>query len=120
MQSAKYSLSVAVGNGISGAGLFSIMGVADRATQPMIEFGAVQDDLFRMHRFDGVDRDREITGVLDVDNEFRPATWCNLPHGAELLATIGSEGLKTDFNFFLHDGFLNCATDNELAPRASA
>jgi hypothetical protein len=62
--------------------------MADRVTKPAIELGAVQDVLLRMHRIDGTQWDREVTGVLDVDYELGPAAGRNLANGAELLASI--------------------------------
>ena len=79
------------------------MCVADRVAKPAIEFGAVQDDLLRMHRIHGAQRDCEITGILDVDYQLGPAARRNLANGAELLASVRSKSLESYFNFFLHD-----------------
>jgi hypothetical protein len=59
----------------SDAGLFTIVCVADRVTKAAVELGAVQDDLLRMHRIDGAQWDREVTGILDVDYKLGPAAW---------------------------------------------
>jgi hypothetical protein len=34
----------------SGSGFFTVVGMTDRMPEPAVEFGAIQDDLFRMHR----------------------------------------------------------------------
>src|ERR1700722_4325590 len=77
-----------------------------------------------MHRINGAQWDREVTGVLDVDYKFGPAAWRNLANGTKLLGSVGSEHLKSCFDFFLHDVFLHCApgrTTNSLPQsRASA
>jgi hypothetical protein len=85
------------------AGLFRVVRVADSVTEPAIQLRAVQDDFFEMHRFDSFDRDRELSGVLDVEYQFRPTAGRNLTHRAEFLATVRDKCLKSNFDFFLHD-----------------
>src|ERR1700674_722605 len=77
--------------------------MADRLTETTIKLCAVQDHLFRMHRFDRVERDRKVTCVLDVDNKFRPAVRCYLADRTEFLATVGNERLESYFDLLWHD-----------------
>ena len=74
----------------SGAGLFRVVCVADRVAKPAVELGAVQDHFLRMHRIDRAQRDREVTGILDVDYQLGLAARRNRADGAELLASIGA------------------------------
>ncbi|MGH7780357.1 MAG: hypothetical protein ACREQR_11075 [Candidatus Binataceae bacterium] len=83
--------------------------MADRVAQLKIQLGAVEDHLFRMHRFDCVQRYREFARVLDVDHELRAAIRFDRADRAEFLAAIGNEGLETYFDFLLHDLLLPAA-----------
>jgi hypothetical protein len=62
-----------------------------------------------MHRIDGAQWNREVTGILDVDYKLGPAARRNLANSAELLASVGSKRLESCFDFLLHDAFLHCA-----------
>ena len=68
----------------------------------MVEFVAIDDDLLRMHGFDGAERDGEVTGILDIDNNLGPSIRRDDAHSAELLASVGSKRLESNFDFFLH------------------
>src|SRR5260221_647080 len=96
------------------AWLLAVVRVPDRLPKLAIKLGAVQHDLLRMHRLDGADRHGEITGVLDVDHQLRPAIRRNLPNRAELLASIGNKSLKSNFDFLLHDVFSSMLLPDEL------
>jgi len=72
-------------NGASDSRVLDVVRMTDRLPQAVIELVAIDDDLLRMHGFDGAERDREITGVLDVDDQFRylpcGLTWRTAPKG---------------------------------------
>jgi hypothetical protein len=53
--------------------VLGVVGVPNRLAQAVIELVAVDDDLLRMNGSDGGKRDREIAGILDVDDQLRPA-----------------------------------------------
>jgi hypothetical protein len=80
--------------------------VADSHTEAMIQLGAVENHLSRMHRFHGGERDRKVAGVLDVDHQLGPTAWCDRPNGAELFATIRNERLKPYFDALVHNSLL--------------
>src|SRR5947209_5616257 len=87
---------------VSEAGLFGIVRVADRVAKPLVELRAVQHHLLRMHRLNRGHRDREVTGILDIDNNLGPSIRRDDAHSAELLASVGSKRLESNFDFFLH------------------
>ena len=50
----------------------------DGFPKPVIEFIAIDNDLLRMDGFDSAERDGEVTGILDVDDQLLPAVWRDL------------------------------------------
>src|SRR5258708_21486159 len=63
-----------------------------------------------MHRFHGIERDRKITRVLDVDHKPRAAVGRNRADRAKLFAAIRYKGLESDFDVLLHGSLLAVIT----------
>src|SRR5437016_9928645 len=74
--------------------------VADRCPKPTVQLAALEDHLLGMHRLDGIQRDAELAGILDVHHE---TIRRYAPDRAELLTPIGHERLVPDFDRLSHD-----------------
>src|SRR6188508_919892 len=81
--------------------VLGIMRVPDRPPQLPIELVAVDDDLLRMDGLDRGERDREIAGILDVDDQFRPPVRADLANGTEGLVVVGDEHLEALLDWFI-------------------
>src|SRR5262245_28442240 len=46
-----------------------VVGVADRSSKAAVELLALEDDLLRVHRLHGIERDPELARILDVHDE---------------------------------------------------
>ena len=84
------------------------MRVPDGFPKPVIEFIAIGDDLLRMNGLNGAECDGEVTGILDVDDQLRPAMWQDLADGPERLACIGDEDFETLLDLFIGHCCLVC------------
>jgi hypothetical protein len=62
--------------------------MANGSPKPIIELGAVENHLFKMDRFHGIEWDYEVAGVLDVDYKLGPAVRSNYSYGTEFFAVI--------------------------------
>src|SRR6266403_941678 len=94
-----------------GASDFRVLGVVrvpDGFPKPVIEFIAIDNDLLRMHGFDSAERDGEVTGILDVDDQLRPAVWRDLADSTKGFVCIRDEDLKTLLNLFIGHCCLPC------------
>src|SRR6185295_13091678 len=74
--------------------VLGIMRVPDRPAQLPIELVAVDDDLLGMDGLDRAERDREIAGILDVDDQFRSPVGPDLANSTEGLVVIRDEHLE--------------------------
>jgi hypothetical protein len=74
--------------------------VTDRSPKAVIKLPALEDDLLRVYRFDCIQRDTEFACVLHVHQ--KPIRR-DIAYRAELFATIGHEGLVSDFDLLSHD-----------------
>jgi hypothetical protein len=81
--------------------------MADGAAKFVIELRTIEDDLFRMDRFHRAYWNRKVAGILDIDDNLGTALRGNDADRAEFLTSIGSESLKSHFNFFLHKNISN-------------
>jgi hypothetical protein len=62
--------------------------MANGSPKPIIQLGAVENRLFRMDRFHGIEWNYEVAGVLDVDYKLGPAARSHCSYGTEFFATI--------------------------------
>src|SRR5262249_10958070 len=94
----------------SKARVFGVVRVSDRLAQTRIEALGIDNHLLGVHGFDGIERDREVAGVLHVDDELAPAVRSDLPHRAERFARPGGEHLEA---------FLDLLVDHACTPLLS-
>jgi hypothetical protein len=78
----------------SDVGVLAVVRVAYRLAKTRIEFIAVQDDFLRMDGSNGAERNGEIAGVLDVDDELVPPVRRDPADGGERFVIVGDEHLK--------------------------
>jgi hypothetical protein len=79
------------------------MRMTDSSAQTNIQFRAVENHLFRMDRFYGINWHREFPSVLYIDDQLGSATRSDRPDRAKLFATIRYKCLESDLDFLLHD-----------------
>jgi hypothetical protein len=65
--------------------------VTNGLAEAVIQLIAVYDDLLRMDGLDGAERNGEVTGVLDVDDQLGPAVRRDPTHSTEGLETKTSK-----------------------------
>src|SRR5947199_6684765 len=81
-------------------GHLRVVCVADRSPKAVIKLLALEDDLLRVYRLDSIQRDTELACILHVHQQ---PIRRDVPYRAELFATIGHEGLVSDFDLLSHD-----------------
>src|SRR5580704_13293887 len=79
-------------------GIFTLMGMADRKLQFLVEFTAVQNDLFRRNVLHCADGHHEVASVLDIDHDFVAG---DMAHCAESLLAIMHENVEA-FLYCVH------------------
>ena len=84
------------------AGLFGVMGMADRHTEAPVEPGAMQDYFAGVNGLNRVERNGKIASVFDVDDDFRAAMRGHLTDRAKFLAAVRRKRLKANFDFICH------------------
>jgi hypothetical protein len=98
---------------VEGRSDFRVLGIV-RVTngfpKPVVEFVAIDNDFLRMDGFDGAERDGEITGILDVDDQLGLAVWRDLADSTEGFVCIRDEDFKALLNLFVGHCCLRCAT----------
>lgn len=92
----------------SDVGVLAVVRVANRLAKTQIEFIAVQDDFLRMDGSNGAERNREIAGVLHVDDELVPPVRRDPADGGERFVIIGDEHLKAFQNRFVGHSQFPC------------
>src|SRR5580693_1755258 len=86
--------------------LLPFVRVADGHAQLWLELLAVERHLFRLHGDDGVHGDREVAGVLDIDDE-ATTIGGDLPDCPELLLAVGNERLEPNLDLLAHEELLS-------------
>src|SRR5437773_688532 len=81
-------------------GRLRVVCVADRSPKTAVQLSAVEDDLLGMHRLDSIQRDTELACILHVHHQ---TIRRYVPDRAELIVSIGNEGLVPDFDRLSHD-----------------
>src|SRR5437762_4590742 len=81
-------------------GRLRVVCVADRSPETAVQLAAVEDDLLGMHRLDSIQRDTELACILHVHHQ---TIRRYVPDRAELIVSIGNEGLVPDFDRLSHD-----------------
>src|SRR5271156_5793154 len=85
----------------SNIGILSVVRMADRQPEPMVELATVQDHLVGMHGLDRAKRHDEVARILDVNHQLAPAMRRELADGADCLVAIMNEHLESFPNIFL-------------------
>jgi hypothetical protein len=80
--------------------IFPGMGSADGRPQLGIQLAGIQDHLAGFRVFHRRERNLEIAGIFDIDDQFVPA---HLAHGAKSLAAVMQENVKTFADILVHD-----------------
>lgn len=87
----------------SDVGVFGVVSVADSPPQAGVEFRLGKDYLLGMNGFDRVESHREVTRILDINDQFRPSMRCNLTNGAKSVLAVCKKDLESFLDLFAHN-----------------